>query len=311
MQLPIDCEVGKTCELQNYVDRDEGPGARDYQCRAMTYNGHKGTDFRLPDLAAMREGVDVLAVASGRVLRMRDGMADVSVRQVGREALDGKDCGNGLVIDHGKGWETQYCHLHRGSIVVRPGEEVSPGQTLAQVGLSGLAEFPHVHVTVRHDGEVVDPFDYRPDVKAMESGSACSTSVRGASLWAEELRGALSYKEGTVLNSGFTDRPIKMDDIEAGALHSPGKDARAIVAYARAIGLRQNDVQDLEIVGPDGKMLVEHSADPLDNDKAQVFQLVGRRRPDQGWASGIYTATYRVKRDGEIITERTFKTTLP
>ena len=28
--LPVDCVLGATCEIQNYVDRDPGPGARDY-----------------------------------------------------------------------------------------------------------------------------------------------------------------------------------------------------------------------------------------------------------------------------------------
>ncbi|MDP3767388.1 MAG: M23 family peptidase, partial [Dehalococcoidia bacterium] len=32
LSLPIACTIGRTCELQNHVDRDPGPGARDYRC---------------------------------------------------------------------------------------------------------------------------------------------------------------------------------------------------------------------------------------------------------------------------------------
>jgi hypothetical protein len=31
-RLPINCEIGRTCEIQNYVDLDPSGGVRDYQC---------------------------------------------------------------------------------------------------------------------------------------------------------------------------------------------------------------------------------------------------------------------------------------
>ena len=30
--LPIDCEIGTTCRIQQYVDRDPGPGYTDFAC---------------------------------------------------------------------------------------------------------------------------------------------------------------------------------------------------------------------------------------------------------------------------------------
>jgi murein DD-endopeptidase len=32
-----------------------------------------------------------------------------------------------VVIDHGGGWETQYCHLREGSVLVRPDETLDAG----------------------------------------------------------------------------------------------------------------------------------------------------------------------------------------
>src|SRR5262245_52713649 len=63
--LPIACEVGATCFIQNYSDNDPSPGARDYYCGDRTYDGHDGTDFRLPSLEEQQAGVNVLAAATG------------------------------------------------------------------------------------------------------------------------------------------------------------------------------------------------------------------------------------------------------
>ena len=60
LSLPLDCVPGKTCFVQQYVDVKAGPGAEDYACGRATYDGHKGTDFRLPTLAEARKGVAVL-----------------------------------------------------------------------------------------------------------------------------------------------------------------------------------------------------------------------------------------------------------
>ena len=72
MGLPIACDPGETCHIQQYVDADPGPGAQDYRCGTLSYEGHKGTDFALTDLSAMVAGVDVLAAAPGVVAAQGD-----------------------------------------------------------------------------------------------------------------------------------------------------------------------------------------------------------------------------------------------
>src|SRR4051812_44563995 len=148
LSFPVACEIGVTCFVQNYVDHDSGSGAKDYRCGALTYDGHDGTDIRLPNLAAMRKGVAVVAAADGVVRARRDGMDDVSIRDAGASAVKGREAGNGVVIDHGNGWQTQYAHMRKGSILVKPRNRVSAGQALGLVGLSGDTEFPHLHFTV-------------------------------------------------------------------------------------------------------------------------------------------------------------------
>ena len=57
LNSPVDCALGETCFIQNYVDRDPGPGVRDARCGPRSYNGHKGTDFSVPDVATMKRGI--------------------------------------------------------------------------------------------------------------------------------------------------------------------------------------------------------------------------------------------------------------
>lgn len=289
--FPAACRIGVSCEVQNYVDRDPGPGAKDYRCGRETYQDHNGVDIRLPDLAAQRRGVAVLAAAAGRVARLRDGVADISVKAAGAPSVAGQECGNGVVVDHGGGWETQYCHMARGSIAVKVGQPVPAGAVLGKVGLSGNTEYPHLHVTVRHDGKVVDPF--APDMADLTS---CRLK---APLWSPAALAQLAYKPGAVLNAGFAAGPVQMADIDGGAIAPPGPEAAFLVAYGRAIDLQAGDVIALRIVSPTGAVLADRSLAPLDGPKAQYMAYIGVKRPAAGWAPGVYKASYAVLRQGK------------
>lgn len=299
LAFPVACEVGKSCEVQNYMDHDPGPGVKDYRCGTNTYESHSGVDIRVQDMAAQGAGVDVLAAAAGRVARLRDGVADVSVKAAGAAAVNGQECGNGVVIDHGGGWETQYCHLAKGSVKVKVGDEVAAGTPIAGIGLSGQTEYPHVHVTVRKDGAVVDPF--APQLAA----GACEAASPGQGLWTAEAAKAMAYKTGAVLNAGFANAPVSMESIEAGGLPAPTAQT-PLVAYIRAINLHGGDVQELTLKDPQGAVLASSRLHPLDRAKAQYMAFVGKKAPAAGWAPGRYEATYVVRRNGQAVITKTF-----
>ncbi|MBV8152727.1 MAG: M23 family metallopeptidase [Candidatus Eremiobacteraeota bacterium] len=63
--------------------------------------------------------------------------------------------GNKIVIDHGNGLATWYCHLER--IDVRVGQEVFKGAPIAAVGSTGEATGPHLHYQVMENGNAIDP----------------------------------------------------------------------------------------------------------------------------------------------------------
>ena len=294
--LPIACDIGKTCFVQNYVDADPGPGSRDFTCGTRSYDKHSGTDFRLPTLEAHKRGVQVLAAAAGKVLRTRDGEPDVSVRQLGLDNLDGKSCGNGLLIDHGDGWQTQYCHMARNSLTVKQGDNVRPGQPIGTVGLSGETEYPHLHFTLRKGDRVVDPFSV--DAQPGACGAAAPRSA-----WAPGLREALEYKPRAVLNAGFAPGPVTMETIEAGdaGRKQPDAQAPALVAFFRAIGLKKDDVHRIAIIAPDGTDFVRGEGKAILRDEAQTFLFTGRKRPTAGYAPGLYKARYEVVSGGKVV----------
>jgi hypothetical protein len=291
--------------LQNHVDRDPGPEAKDYRCGRHTYEAHGGVDIRLLDMAAQRAGVDVLAAAPGQVSRLRDGVADVSVKTAGAASVAGAECGNGVVIDHGGGWETQYCHLAQGSVRVKQGDTVTVGQPIARVGLSGNTEYPHLHLTVRQAATTIDPF--APTAAA----GACDPAASNAGgLWDAAAAQALAYRRGVVLNAGFSAGPAPMETVEAGGITPPSAQSPALVAYVRAINLEGGDVQELVIKRPDGSVLAQSALPPLDRAKAQYVMYAGKRAPSEGWPAGTYTASYYVRRKGEVAIHREFKIAL-
>ncbi|MGH6961757.1 MAG: M23 family metallopeptidase [Dongiaceae bacterium] len=288
--LPVACPADVGCIVRSFVDEDPGPGAKDWRCGRLTYDGHKGTDIRVPDGAAMAEGVAVLAAAPGTVLRLRDGMDDVSIRVTGADAVKDREAGNSLIIDHGDGWETQYGHLRKGSIIVKSGQTVTAGQPIALMGLSGNTEFIHTHFEVRHNGKPVDPYS------GADMGTGCGAA--GTPLWTERALTALAYREDAPFDAGFADARPDQWAARAGdyADHVLTVDSPALVFWIDVLGHRAGDRQSMRLVGPDGAVLAE-VAESVKETRVQWFQFVGKKRPPDGWPTGRYRGEYELTRD--------------
>lgn len=96
---------------------------------------HKGVDYAAPS------GTPVHAAGAGRV------------RYVGPKG----GYGNVVEIDHSQGIVTVYGHLSRFAHGVHVGSHVSQGETIAYVGMTGLATGPHLHYEYRVDGVFKNP----------------------------------------------------------------------------------------------------------------------------------------------------------
>lgn len=94
---------------------------------------HKGTDYRA------KVGTDVLAMNKGKVTF----------------AGEFTVYGNTVIIDHGLGLSTMYMHLSKMNVIA--GDVVVKGNEIGQSGMTGYAESPHLHLSVKIGGISIDP----------------------------------------------------------------------------------------------------------------------------------------------------------
>lgn len=292
LALPLDCSPGEDCWVVNHYDHDPSPEARDYACGRATYDGHRGVDFAIRDKERMRLGVEVKAAAAGLVAGVRDGMNDGEFLEKGGDAVKGKECGNGVNVSTGDGWSVQYCHLLRNSIRVKKGDKVEAGTPLGLVGLSGMSEFPHVHLQVMRDKTYVDPFAGPEPVEGCGLGKG--------HLWLPELAERLAYKPTALYNAGFSPAAPKADSVRGGLHHDAvlPRQSPALVFWTDIFRVRAGDEVTIVITDPAGEEIIRH-ANTLDKDQARRLVYAGARRKGLFWPTGTYKGEAVLKRAGE------------
>ena len=298
LELPIDCRLGEDCFVQQFPDMDPGQAAVDPFCGVASYDGHTGTDIRVRSLADLDRDVAVLAAADGTVVNVRDGEPDRLISDAqARETVRGKECGNAVSLSHEGGLQTLYCHMERGSILVRPGQKVRTGDRLGSVGASGLAQFPHVHLGVRRDGKDIDPMTGR----ALDEG--CDAAQDGtASLFSEGLRAELGNNDVQILDFGLSGAPLDYDSLVVdGAPARPDTTSPGVAGWVWVINFRPGDILQVRIIDPDGKVLSEGSSTPQERHKAVYSYFTGREGKP---APGDYRIEVTILRDGAVLQSR-------
>ncbi len=124
------------------VPLTDGFGARAnmWTWGGWTGNFHSGQDFD-PGY-----GTPIQAVADGIVVEVSSNL-----------------CGQAVVISHnvkGEKFDSEYCHMIYGSPNVTVGESITAGTIVGNVGQTGMATGPHLHLEIHVGGNAIDPLGF-------------------------------------------------------------------------------------------------------------------------------------------------------
>ena len=271
-EWPVACTLGEDCWLMNTVDIDPAAGsARDSHCGTRTYDAHTGTDIAIADGAAMRKGYAVLSIADGKVLRLRDGEEDrlkATPEDVQAVKDSKRECGNGILIQNNDGTKAQYCHLKKGSLQVKPGDVVKAGQPLADIGLSGLTQHPHAHISLLDAGN--HPLD---PLGGKVAKGACESADKAQIKSAKPI-----YSATDLINIGLSGTAPDYQQVLLGDSPAAIAGDTNTIIWMVGFGLQKGDEIVLQVTAPDGQMLVNQRL-MQEAPKARQFYFAGARKP--------------------------------
>ncbi len=294
LATPIDCISGETCFVQKYVDMDASKNNNDFKCGSLSTDGHQGTDIRLISYREMEAGVDVFAAAAGKVIDIRDKMPDVSSQLVTYEVVTNRGYGNRVAIKHDNGYITIYAHLKRNSLLVNIGDIVKSGQKLAQVGLSGLSEYPHLHFELRQGRKIIDPYSGRV------AGYGCGKS--GESYWNDAAIKTLKHQPSFIINAGFSSIKLNRNAVEYQLYENKiSKNSKNFLYNIYVAGINKGDEFNIKILSPDGITPIFNGNSNFDRGYVVRHLSGGKSNRTNPLPKGVYQGEFNLIRDGKII----------
>lgn len=131
------------------LSRQIVPGGRPVtQGWISSYFGHRADPFTGRN--AFHRGIDFAGPAGAEVVAVASGVVTYSKDRFGY--------GRTVEINHGGGYVTRYAHNQK--VLVKAGDTVQKGQSIALIGSTGRSTGPHLHFEVLKQGRAVDPMSF-------------------------------------------------------------------------------------------------------------------------------------------------------
>jgi murein DD-endopeptidase len=153
----------------------------------------------------LHTGLDLAVPEQTKVRAVADGV----VRRASEDALNGKV----VIIDHGHGVSSAYCH--NSELFVRTGDAVKAGQLLSASGNTGRSTGPHLHYQVELSRTPVDPLTFRAPPTSV-AGINPPMPISEIEVQVKPVRDRLELempKYQTTLSSGMDLQADLTDDI--------------------------------------------------------------------------------------------------
>ncbi len=113
-----------------------------------SYFGHRADPFT--GQRTLHQGIDFAGRRDSEIIAVAAGVVIFSGERYG--------LGNVVEISHGNGYTTLYAHNNK--LLVKLGDKVKKGQTIALMGSTGRSTGHHVHLEILKDGRAVNPLKF-------------------------------------------------------------------------------------------------------------------------------------------------------
>ena len=148
---PADTEVAAIPAQPEPAQPEPAPGPRGSERFLWPVKGKVISNFGPKKGGLNNDGINIAAPEGTSVIAADNGV----VAYAGNEL---RGFGNLLLIRHADGWVTAYAHNEK--LLVKRGEKVKRGQTIAQIGSTGNVSAPQLHFEIRKGTDPVDPLRY-------------------------------------------------------------------------------------------------------------------------------------------------------
>ena len=279
-QLPLKCHLGHTCFVETHQEVAE---KKDVPCGVSPL-----LKFRISAFQRKASPFSLIyPAATGTISSLETNHPDFLSQKINGQGKPA--CGNRVVIDHGHGWQTTYCHLRKDSSDhLKIGQKVTLDHAIGAIGLSGDTTFPHLGFFITKNKLFVNPH-----YGIQTNPQKCNRTA--APLWDQKTQEQLKKShDPQLISMGVADIEPDLPSLilNTSALTS-SPNPEALYVYALLGNSSPKDRVIITVQDQEGQLLA-HNITPSFGGMSVAQRLHNFRiaRPGQAWPVGSVHFNY-------------------